>query len=447
MITWIFLFVLTFVQWPDAAFATDKHPTSSFTRLLEQTLENNPRIRAAQETLKATQALIPQAKSQLLPSLSFQWDNTFRSSQWHTGSSQSDPTSTSLSLSQPLFDLETLRDYQRLAPSIKAAQRDWEGIRQQVFLEFIELTANLLQGEDVYKLAENNYRLTQAHLTATTVRHDAGELTKTDVSQSRARVFAAKSEWIAAKADRQSNRARFVELSGQEAPEDIQLPILQHPLLAKPLSDLVAILDQRPDIEAARLRLQTAQGNIEARKAGYLPTAELSSSASRTFDPTSSSTSGPQDDTSLTLSLSWPLYSGGLTGAKIQEAVASRDSDQASLEQIHLAAIRELKVTLLELEKNEAVNQANIARGTAAKDALDGVSQEFEVGTRTSLDVLDAQNEFFSAQTEKVKSGYNLNLSGYRLLKVLGLLSLDKIDPSTLPANHLLSPPTTETKP
>lgn len=428
MITWTFLFVFVFIQWPDAAFSTDNHATSSFTRLLEQTLENNPRIRAAQETFKATQALIPQAKSQLLPSLSFQWDNTFRSSQWRDKSSQSDPSSTSLSLSQPLFDLETLRNYQRLAPSIKAAQMDLEGIRQQVFLEFVELTANLLQGEDVYKLAENNYQLTQAHLTATSARHDAGELTKTDVSQSRARVFASKSDWIAAKADRQSSKARFMELSGQEAPEGLDLPILRHPLLTKPLSDLVAILDQRPDIEAAMLRVQTAQGNVEARKAGYFPTAKLSSSASRTFDPAGSSGTGPQDDASLTLGLSWPLYSGGLTGAKIQEAVASRDSEQASLEQKRLAAIRELKVTLLELEKSEAVNQANIARDTAAKDALDGVSQEFEVGTRTSLDVLDAQNEFFSAQTEKIKSGYNLNLSGYRLLKALGLLSLKAID-------------------
>lgn len=440
MFTWTFIIAVAFAHWPNTAFPADSHSSTPFTLLLEQTLKNNPRIRAAQEKLKAAQALIPQAKSQLLPSVALQWDNAFRSSQWQNGSSHSDPTATSLSLSQPLFDLETLRDYQRLTPSVKAVQMDLEGVRQQVFLEFIELATNLLQGKDVYKLAENNYQLTQSHLTATSARHEAGELTKTDVSQSRARVYAAKSSFIAAKADHQSSAARFMELSGQESPMDLDLPKLQHPLLDKPLADLVAILDQRPDIEAAQLRVQTAQGNIEARKAGYFPTAKLNSSASRTFDPASSSIAGPQDDTSLTLSLSWPLYSGGLTGAKIQEAVATKDSELATLEQMRLAAIRELKVTLLELEKNDAVNQANDARSTAAKDALDGVSQEFEVGTRTSLDVLDAQNEFFSAQTEKVKSSFSLNLSKYRLLKALGLLSLNEINISKLP------PPLNKTK-
>ena len=435
MLPWTLLFLLAYVHAPQTATAAENQAITPFKKMLEQTLDNNPRILTAREKLKAAQALLPQAQSQLLPSVALQWDNTYSSSQWQDGDSHADPTAAALSLSQALFNLEALRDYRRLAPTVKAAQKDLETIRQQVFLDFVELTTNLRQEQDVFLLSENNYNLTKSHLNATQARFEAGELTKTDVSQSLARVYAAKAGWIAARANSQSSEARFVELTGQEAPPNLEIPVVKHELLSKPLAELVALVAERPDIEAEQWRMQVAEGNVEARKAGYMPKANLSSSTSRTWDPASSAVAGPQDTVTMTLGLSWPLYSGGLTGGRIDQAISERESQLLQLDQARLAAIRELKVALLEFEKNAAIDQANVARVTAAQDAMDGVSQEYQVGTRTSLDTLDAQNELFSAQTEKVKSSYGLNLSRFRVLKTLGMLALDKLESSFQPAS------------
>ncbi|MBF0173205.1 MAG: TolC family outer membrane protein [Magnetococcales bacterium] len=424
---WKVVLVLFLVGWPQTTLLAEETTSASFKGLLTRTLEHNPQIRDVREKLNAAMALVPQARSQLLPSVSLEWDNTLASSQWKGGSSQSDPTSATVSLSQDLFNLEAIRDYRRVEPYVKAAQMDLEGVRQKVFLEFVELVTSLVQGRDVLELSEKNHELTRSHWDATRIRFEAGELTQTDVSQSLARVYAAKAGWISAKADLQSSRARLMELAAEEIPERIEVPLIQLDLVRSPLAELSGLLEKRPDMEAERLRVQAEQSNVEARKAGYLPTASLSSSGTRTWDP-ASGVSGPEEDVSMTVKLSWPLYSGGLTNAQVEEAVAKRESRQAMLERLRLSALRELKVALLDYEKNEAVDQANEVRVTAAKDAMDGVSKEYQVGTRTSLDLLDAQNEFFAAETEKVKSRHGLNLSRFRVLGVLGMLSLEKLE-------------------
>ncbi|MBF0107884.1 MAG: TolC family outer membrane protein [Magnetococcales bacterium] len=394
--------------------------------LLERTLRDNPRIRDARDRLRAAETLMPQAKSQLLPSVAIEWDNTLSSSRWQGGSSQSDPTSATLSVSQPLFDLETMRDFRRMVPYVKAAAMDLEAVRQKVFLEFLELATALIQEQEVAALSEKNHTLTQAHLDATRIRFEAGELTRTDVSQSLARVYAAKAGWIAAKANVAARQAGLSELVSGTIPEPLELPPIRLELLRNSWAELELLLEKRPDLEAERQRVEVERMNVEARRAGYLPTASLDSTGARTWDP-SSGVAGPENDLSVTVKVSWPLYSGGLTGAQIDEAIANRDARQSNLERLRLSAQRELKVALLDHEKFAAEDQANEVRVTAARDALDGVTREHQVGTRTSLDLLDAQNEFFSAETEKVKSRHGVNLARFRILGILGMLSWEAL--------------------
>ncbi|MBF0140179.1 MAG: TolC family outer membrane protein [Magnetococcales bacterium] len=404
----------------------------SFTAILKHTLDTNPQVYNAQQKYVAAQTLIPQALSQLLPNVSAQLSNTYSSTHSPSGSSQTDPTLASLTLSQPLYNLETLRNYRLIYPQVKAAFMDLEVVRQRIFMDYVEKAANLLQGREIITLAEDNYKLSVSHLQATQIRFGVGELTKTDVSQSLARVYTAKSGMISAKADNDSNRSLFAELTGQKVGDDFELPTVQHEMFGLSFDKLKGAIDQRPDIAAQLLRLQSAQEAIEARKAGFWPTASVTSSGTKTWNP-GLGVSGPQENVSVALNLSWPLYSGGATMSRIDEAVSQRESQQALLEQARFAALRELEVALLEYGKAEAVDQSNSVRMEAAKDALMGVTEEFKVGTRTTLDILDAQNQLFSAQTEKVKGRYAHNLSKFRILKALGMLSLEKIESSLVP--------------
>ncbi|MBF0422496.1 MAG: TolC family outer membrane protein [Magnetococcales bacterium] len=407
----------------------------TFKRFLEATLENNPQIREAREKLKATEALLPQAKSLLLPDLSFQWSHNLTTYSWRGGGSHPDPTEAKVTLSQPLFNLESYRDYRRLPPMIAAATMDLETTKQKVFLHFVQLATNLAQGRDVLRLTEHNHTLTQTHLDATRMRHDAGELTRTDVSQGLARVYAAKADWITAQTNDQVNQAQWMELTGQEAPDHLEIPLIKPAAMTQAFPGLLAAIEERPDVAAEQLRQRAEEGNVHAREAGYAPAATLNTSGSRTWDPNVSGVSGTLDTTSVTVTVNWPLYSGGSTSAKIDEATARRESQRSILDQVRLAAIRELKTSLLECEKNVAVDQANAIRRIAARDALFGTTAEYQVGSRTSLDVLDAQHEYFSAQTEKIKSSYGLNLSRYAFLKALGQLSLQQVESSMI-QNH-----------
>lgn len=422
---WLKFFVLTglilapYTARPNAS----QGPLAAFYRSVQEALATNHQIKQAEARFSAALTLYAQARSAVLPTLSLAWSSNYTHTQWRGGRTQYDPTSLTLSVSQPLFNLSAIRGMKMVDPQVKALERDLEAIRQQVYFSLIQVATALLEAREVTRLARNHLDGTKSHLDATRARFAVGEVTKTDISQAMARVATAEAEWIRRRGEGDVNEARFREIAGIAVPDALQLPLVVSDLPTETLTRLTPLVMDRPDLQAARHRLQAEQWQIGVSQADHYPTLSLSSSGTRTWDPSSSSVIGPSDQFSLTVSASLPLYSGGLTMAKTRQAKSNRDLKQADLDLLSEQAMRELKEILSQYTSAKATDEALKTAVSAAQDAKEGVEQEYHVGSRTSLDLLDAQNELFSAQTDQVKSQYAVNLAHFQLLKVVGRLT------------------------
>lgn len=403
-----------------------------FVHALKTALENNPSVKAAEGRLLAARELLPQSRAALLPNIGLNLAPSYTYSTWDGGDDASDSVSLSLSLNQALYNKQALVAFDQTSPYISAFESDLSATVQGVFLQVAGVSVGLLQAREVVRLAENNLTVTKRHLQATQARFEVGEITHTDVSQAEARLASAQAGKVQAENAVSVLNAQFQEVVGSPAPDGLKLPSFRN-TQSSSKEDWLKRLEQRPDLQASRLRKKVAELEVDLQHAGHWPTVNISSSAGRNWSD--SSTTDPVDLFSLGVQVSVPLFSGGATLSKTNEARAKRDVQMAQTDQLRRQAVREIEKAFSDLQSARALTKSYQSVVTASQSARDGVEREFQVGSRTALDLLDAQNELFSSQTDLTKSRYAQQFSRFQLLGAVGQLTLDElvIEPSSTP--------------
>lgn len=405
----------------------DGAESDSFVMSIQAALRNNPRTMAAAAQLKASQERDPQSLSQLLPTVDMSANRTHTRTEWSGGHLSSDPFALGVTVTQNLFNQKALVGLRQTRPFIASYEYDLHAVIQGVFLDTASAIVDLLQFMEVARLASNNRDLLKHHLQATRSRFDVGEITRTDVSQAESRLAVAEANLVRAGNAVAVGRARFRELTGELVPEGLHLPGFREGLMEATLTELQARIDARPELVAARLRLQLATEEIEMKRAGHYPTVGLTAKASRSWNDESIAGVDVVNRYSMDLGLSMPIYAGGLVASQVTEALARKEAQEAEVERLQRTMTKEVEAALLDLQSAKAANLALTTGLRAANEALDGVEREHHVGTRTALDLLDAQNEAFSAQTELAKSRFGIVLSQFRLLYSMGQLTVDAL--------------------
>ena len=294
-------------------------------------------------------------------------------------------------------------------------------------MQIVTETISLLQVREVAARSDNNVTVTEHHLNATRTRYKVGELTQTDVSQAVSRTASARAEQLENKNKIRVNNARFEELTGGKPPKGLTIPLISKNIITQLVRTPATQVEGRPDLAAAMTRMEEADLQVGVQKAGHLPVFSLSSDVSHAWDVGSTSKPGANDSFSLSLGISLPIYSGGSVNSKMRQAISQKEGKQASLDLLHKKAIREIQQAIWDLESAQAVHNSLETSEAAARQALAGVGEEFRVGTRSSLDLLDAQSELFSVQKDLVKSRYAMIQAQYQLLKARGRLSLSDV--------------------
>ncbi|MBF0369891.1 MAG: TolC family outer membrane protein [Magnetococcales bacterium] len=407
--------------------ATTPQELTPFAAAAEAALTKNPKAQEAQANLSAARERIVQSKAALYPNLNFSASKTHNSSDYEEGRSTSDPATIGLSLGQSLYDGGLWVAMKQVQPYVDAFESDLAAVHQGILLELAQVSVDLLQAREVARLAENNHGVTKRHLAATQARFRVGEITRTDVSQAKARLALAVADQISAKNDIAVSIARFEEVVGAPPQDGLLLPPVPESVLGQPLSELLTKVHQRPDIVAIQKRLQVAELEIDMEKAGHHPVVSFSTSASRSWNQRVSGRSDPVDTFAIGVGVELPIYSGGMTESFISQARSERDAAQAQKDRLLRQAAREVEEAFLDYRTAEASMAAFAAVVEAARDAALGMEQEFQVGARTALDLLDAQNELFSAETDLAKSRYAYLFSQYRLLQSIGRLDAGEL--------------------
>jgi len=282
----------------------------------------------------------------------------------------------------------------------------------------------------VVRLNENNREVLQRQLQAARDRFEVGEITRTDVSQARARVAGAKAETIQARGDLQASRAAYEKVIGHP-PEAVSTPDMPDGLPESKDALVAKAIEDNPRVDAAQEAARAARHNARAVKGELLPSLALQAQASRSWEQQE-----PRDrytTYSATASLSIPLYQSGAVYSRLREARQTVGQRRMEGARARRAAAEQGASAWENLQAARASLESIKAQIEAADLALEGVKREAQVGARTTLDVLDAEQELLNAKVDRVKARRNALVAAYRVLAAKGALTAEALGLSVTP--------------
>lgn len=392
---------------------------------LAEAYRRNPVLQAARAKLRSIDENHEQAMAGFKPSLNTAADYTSTHNEFDNFTQNGDPKTLSLELTQSLYSGgSTLASVAQADNQIRAAQAQLSQAEQNVLLDAVTAYMNLVRDQQILQLNMNNEKVLGQHLTASQERFRLGDITKTDVSQAESRLARATADRIAAQASLKKSRAFFERVVGL-APLDLQKPApLSLPLPATAQDALQSAEKNNPAIAYARYTETAAKNATRAIEGTGLPQVDLSMGMSKVYDRLSNNiSSDEQFGHTIGIRATLPLYAGGAISSKVRQS--KEVQNQLRMETSNTERqVQENVVSAWEtLAAARAESQARQTQITAAKTALEGVQVEADFGSRTTLDLLDAEQEYLDAQVAQVGADTDQTIAAYGLLSAIGGLT------------------------
>jgi outer membrane protein len=340
------------------------------------------------------------------------------------GTSNSDPFSAGLEASQPLYDGgRTENSVRARLADVSAARARLTDLEQQVLLQVIEAYLDILRDGENVSLAQNNVRVIAEQLRASEDRFEVGEVTRTDVSQARARLAEAEGNLALARGNLEQSRQAYRSVVGAE-PQNLQ-PIGRLPNLPRSLDDALAqALRNHPAMVAARFDDGAASSDVKAAMGALLPSVSLDADATFNDGGVFDNNSIRRNSAGVAVRAVVPLYQAGVEYSRIRQAQAQASAARAGIQTEARTRQQEVERawTALGVARANIVSQRQ--RVAAAQLAFEGVREEALVGSRTTLDVLDAEQELLDARVRLVDAVRAENAAAYGLLASTGELTI-----------------------
>lgn len=379
-------------------------------KLLDQ---NEALLRAADED-------VAQSVARLRPVLSFvaQAQNTNTSP---AGPADGFAGNMSLALQWTVLDFGRGRTGVEIAKETVLATREaLKGLEAQVLLSAVSAFVDVRLQAEIVALRQSNVRLITQELRAAQDRFEVGEVTRTDVAIAEARLAAARSGLAAAEGDLKVARERYRAVTGAYPGNLAALPPL--PRTARSLEEARLIAQRsHPDVLRAQRQVTVARLGVEATRANMRPTLSVQGSITESLD------SDVRRD-SLGLSLNQTLYSGGALSSAHRAAVAQKDAAEAGLLQTVIQVGENVGNAWSALEVAAVSIEAGNLQVQAAQTAFEGVREEATLGARTTLDVLNAEQELLDARAMRLMAEAQRYVGVYNLLAAMGRLSVEQLN-------------------
>jgi len=394
----------------------------------QQAANQDPVIKAAAAAKQSLIETLPQSRALLLPSITLNASKSETTQEVLSGSAflfSGESQGYTLTLVQPLFH----RDYfARLAQADKIvaqAEVDYIAAEQALITRTAQQYFDALAAQDNLDFAHAEKNALARQLEQTKQRFEVGLIAITDVHEAQAAYDLVTAQTIEAENHLASQREALRELTNQ-----------YHDSLSRLGNELPLIKPEPTDIEqwsqqalqynlalqSAQLNVNAAQDEIRIYQAGHLPQLDLNASHSYSDSNGGSFGSRETEDRSISLQLSIPLYQGGATSSKVRAAQGRYQQALEAAEQQRRETIRQARDgyrgVLAAIKRVKALQQAVIS----AQSALTATEAGLEVGTRTTVDVLQSQRNVFRAQRDHARARYDYILNTLRLKQVSGQL-------------------------
>lgn len=387
---------------------------------------NSNLLEQNQAVLRAADEDVAQAVATLRPVVQYSTSSEWgRSGTRGTFSTRDTGLSTSLNLSASLTLLDFGRNRLGIAiaeESVKATRQSLIGVEQDVLLTAVQAYVDVTFQASIVALRESNTRLISQELRAASDRFEVGEVTRTDVALAQAALAQARSGLAAAQGSYQVAREAYKAATGKYPGRLSGLP--KFPATANSLDAARDVaLRTHPDIRQLQHLVKASDLQVDLARAQYAP--RVTGSAS--LGESTNTDTGGIDTQGLSITMSQTIYSGGQLSSNLRQAMAQKDQQRAGLQQ----AVVLIDQSVGQAWANIAVSRASITAGDeqirAAQVAFDGVREEAALGARTTLDVLDAEQNLLDARAGRLEAEANLYVGVYQLLSAMGLLTADHL--------------------
>lgn len=332
----------------------------------------------------------------------------------------------SVSLGVPIYSGGAVKNSVRAAKvRVRAGQADLRATESAIFSQVVAAYMDVIRNEALVRLNANQVEVLGVNLQATSDRFEIGDLTRTDVAQSAARLELARGDLRSASANLVAAREQYIALVGRAPGELAPPPPL--PGLPDSVEQAVAIaLESNPDLIAAKEQAEASRYDIEVAGSTRLPRVEIFTGGDYTKQvrPTDPALGDifPDSSTGATAGVraTIPLFQGGRPAALERQAQAR---SAAALEReiaTERDVIARVRAAWSSWQAANAIIESTQSAIDAAQLSLEGVRAESTVGNRTILNILDAEQELLSARVQLVAARRNAYVAGFTLLAAMG---------------------------
>ena len=341
-----------------------------------------------------------------------------------------------LSLNYPLFQGGTVRNNINAARTrVLAGRATLRAVEGDLFTEAVGAYMDVIRDRAIVELNVNQVSVLSTNLRATKDRFQIGDLTRTDVAQSDARLSIGRSTLATARGRLTTSEENYRRVIGR-SPATLTPPPPLPPLPTSPDEAVQIALVNNPDLISVTRQAQAAGFDVGSVRGSRLPT--LSATAGASYVQTLSGSAGFNSNTGQAGSLTGsstsvglqgriPLYQGGLPAARIRQAQALEGQTLEQRVATERAVVATTRSTFATYQAAKNAIASNEVAVSASELALQGARAENGVGTRTILDVLNAEQELLNAQVALVTARRDAYVAGFQLLNAMGQAQADQL--------------------
>jgi outer membrane protein len=387
--------------------------------------QTNPTLTAQRQALQATDATVAIAKAAGRPQVSADvgLNRTITQNGVLSTGGKGPSLSAGVTVSYPLFNGGSVRNSVRAAETrVEAGRATLRAIEGDVFTQAVTAYMDVIRDRAIVELNQNNVKVLETNLEATRDRFQIGDLTRTDVAQSEARLQLGRSQLAEAQGRLTASEATYRQIVGH-APGALAPPNPLPPLPATPEEAVRIGLADNPDLFAIQRQALASGYDVRVAQASRLPTLNAQAGADYAANLAGNAPAGfPNTGTQTTVGLGAriPIFQGGLPAARIRQAQAQQGQVLEQVVGTERAVVQAVRAAFASYDAAQRAIQAEVVAVQANELALEGNRAEQSVGTRTIIEVLNAEQELLNSQVALVTAKRDAYVAGFQLLNAMG---------------------------
>lgn len=398
---------------------------------LSSAYNTNPTLQAQRAYLRSVDENVAIAKSGFRPNvyLTGGYKDANVDSNVEPKNQDNSKTSVAAKVSQPLFNgFSTVNSVKSADSYVRSEQNNLYNVEQQLLLNSSTAYLDVVRNAAIVDLQKNNEKLLKKRLDETIERFNVGEVTRTDVSQARARYSRSQSDRISSEGDLEASKAIYVKVIG-EAPDKLSEPTKVGDMLPKNFNDALDYTRvNNYSVKQAKEFLNSQSYNVKVNNGALLPSVTLDAELSKNKTNADMYDQNPElDNAEIGVNMTVPLYSAGETRAKIRQSKYQKWQAQELVLEAERQAVSDVSSAWEYMVSNKARISSIQDQVKANEIALDGVQKEEALGNRTILDVLDAYQELLNSNVEEVKARRDYYVASMSLLLSMGKLTAEDL--------------------